>query len=149
MRAPWLPVAAAPRGLTLLELLVVLAILAVATAGASLALREPERSALQREAERLAALLDSGRAWSRSTGQPLQWVARPDGFQFVGRQPPDPVQRWLHPQVQVQWEPSAAVQALVLGPEPIVAAQSVTLGLGAHRLRVASDGLRPFGVTSP
>lgn len=142
------PVCAARRGFTLLELLVVLAILAMATAGVSLALREPERQALQRDAERLAALLESGRAWSRGSGQPLRWVAQPGGFEFLGRQPPQPPEAWLSPAVSVEW-PAASAQALVLGPEPILAAQSLTLRLGAHRLRLASDGLEPFAVRQP
>ncbi|MBP6357465.1 MAG: prepilin-type N-terminal cleavage/methylation domain-containing protein, partial [Burkholderiaceae bacterium] len=58
------PVGQAPRacqrrstGFTLLELLVVVAIIAIGTAGVSLALRDASASSLEREAQRLAALL--------------------------------------------------------------------------------------------
>jgi hypothetical protein len=38
---------------------------------------------------------------------------------------------------------------LVLGPEPILAAQALTLRLREQRLRLASDGLQPFAVRQP
>ena len=140
-----LPPASPVRGFTLLELLVVLAIMAIASAGVSMALRDPDRQALQRDGERLAALLESGRAWSRSSGQSLRWVAQPGGFQFLGRQPLQAPQRWLNEAVSIEWAP-ASPKELVLGPEPILAAQSLTLRLREQRLRLASDGLQPFAV---
>ena len=48
---------ALPQGFTLLELLVVVALIAVATAGVSLSLRDSAQSALQRDAERLADVI--------------------------------------------------------------------------------------------
>jgi general secretion pathway protein H len=137
------------RGFTLLELLVVLAIMAIATAGATLALRDPDRQALQREGERLAALLESGRAWSRSNGQALKWRAEPGGFRFVGRQAQEPAQPWLRPEVVVEWPRGNAQRELVLGPEPILAAQSLVLRLRNQRLNLATDGLQPFAVSAP
>ncbi|MBL8365900.1 MAG: type II secretion system protein, partial [Comamonas sp.] len=52
------------RGFTLLELLVVLAIVGLAMAGVALALRDNGGALLEREGERLAALLEAGRAQS-------------------------------------------------------------------------------------
>ena len=64
-------VAAAPRltarGFTLLELLVVVAIIAIASAGVSFAIRDSGATQLEREATRLAALLESGRGRKRSS----------------------------------------------------------------------------------
>jgi type II secretion system protein H len=47
------------KGFTLIEMLVVLAIIAIGTAGVSLSLRDSAQSALERDAQRLAALLES------------------------------------------------------------------------------------------
>ncbi|HRN65296.1 MAG TPA: prepilin-type N-terminal cleavage/methylation domain-containing protein, partial [Alicycliphilus sp.] len=65
--------AVAQGGFTLLELLVVIAIIALATAGVGLALRDSGATALQREGERLAALLESARAQSRASGAAVRW----------------------------------------------------------------------------
>ena len=76
--------AVAQGGFTLLELLVVIAIIALATAGVGLALRDSGAAALQREGERLAALLEAARAQSRASGAAVRWRADAQGFQFEG-----------------------------------------------------------------
>jgi type II secretion system protein H len=68
------------QGLTLLELLVVLAIIGFAMAGVSLALRDSSQTQLEREAQRLVAVLEAARAQSRTSGIALIWQATPDGF---------------------------------------------------------------------
>ena len=137
------------RGLTLLELLVVLSIAAMATALAALALRDQGEQALQREGERLIALLEGQRAWSRSSGQAVRWVPVEGGFVFQGRAPTRPPEPWLSQGVQVQWPPTSAERELVLGPEPILAAQSVVLKLREQELRLSTNGLAPFQVQRP
>ncbi|HMT17930.1 MAG TPA: prepilin-type N-terminal cleavage/methylation domain-containing protein, partial [Ottowia sp.] len=57
-----------PRGFTLIELMVVMAIVAIGAALASLALPDSDSRTLAREGERLAALLESARAQSRAAG---------------------------------------------------------------------------------
>lgn len=52
-----LPLSPTSRGFTLLELMVVISIMAIAAAGVSLSLRDSGQAQLEREAERLAALL--------------------------------------------------------------------------------------------
>ena len=139
------------RGLTLLELLMVLTVAAMATAAVSLSLRDPDQRALQREGERLAALLESGRAWSRSSGQVLRWTAGPEGFAFEGHTPKRAPEAWQTPGIEVQWTQVAQTQAqaLVLGPEPIIAPQAITLRLRQQQLTLSSDGLRAFEVRAP
>jgi general secretion pathway protein H len=133
------------RGFTLLELLVVVAIIAIATAGVSFALRDSQGAQLDREAQRLAALLESARAQSRSSGVPVRWYPVAGGFRFDGVPPGALPQNWLSASTQVR-----GAAALQLGPEPIIGPQQVVLESAAapgHRLRIATDGLRPFAVS--
>jgi len=62
--------------------MVVVAIIALGTAVASLALRDAGGSMLEREGERLAALLESARAQSRTAGVPVRWRPTASGFAF-------------------------------------------------------------------
>jgi general secretion pathway protein H len=133
-------------GFTLLELLVVVAIIAIATAGVSFALRDQQVTQLEREAQRLAALLESARAQSRSSGAPVRWHPTESGFAFEGVPPDMLPQRWLVETTQVR-----GTGMLLLGPEPIIGRQEVVLvstALPGRSLRIATDGLRPFAVTS-
>jgi general secretion pathway protein H len=134
------------RGFTLLELLVVVAIIAFATAGVSFALRDTESVQLEREAQRLSALLESARVQSRTTGLPVRWYAVQGGFRFDGLPPgAKPETGWLSASTQVQGSVT-----LVLGPDPIIGPQAVVLTSSTQpdrSLRVATDGLRPFAVS--
>jgi general secretion pathway protein H len=134
-------------GFTLLELLVVVAIIAIASAGVSFALRDSADTQLEREAQRLAALLESARAQSRTSGRPVQWRALPDGFRFDGLPADALPQQWLEQTTQVR-----GPGLLQLGPEPFIGRQEVVLGSSAlpgRSLRIATDGLRPFAVGAP
>ena len=135
-------------GFTLLELLVVISIIAIASAGVTFALRDSAQTALEREGERLAALLEAGRALSRTGGQTLVWRTTSSGFSFDGPNAANLPKTWLGPRVDVRWEASNPRQALVLGPEPIIAPQSVTLIRDGRALRIGSDGLHPFTILS-
>ncbi len=131
-------------GFTLLELLVVVAIIAMGTAGVSLAMRDNADSALEREAQRLAALLESARAQSRASGMPVVWRAGPEGFEFQGIAPGAIPNQWIGSDTVVR-----GTATLLLGPEPLIDPQSVELsseGRPDKSLRVATDGLRPFSV---
>ncbi len=136
----------AVRGLTLLELLVVLAIMGLATAGVSLALRDASAAQLEREAVRLAALLEAGRAASRASGVAVQWQPTAQGFRFSGVAPHSLPEGWLAPDTL-----AVSTQALTLGPEPVIGAQRVLLTSSARPARtltVGSDGLQPFAILS-
>jgi general secretion pathway protein H len=133
-------------GFTLLELLVVMAIIAIASAGVGFALRDNSQVQLTREADRLAAWLESARAQSRMTGLPVRWVATADGFTFdgfaVNAQGVVPPSSWLSADTVV-----AVGAVLSLGPDPIIGPQSVSLSLRSdpgRQLRLATDGVRPF-----
>lgn len=137
-----------PRGFTLIELLVVVALIAISSAVASLALRDPAELQLQREAQRLATLLEAARAESRASGLAVRWLpqgAQPgEDFRFEGL--PRTLQlptRWLSDPVAVQIDNATA---LSLGPEPLIPAQRLRLQLGDQRLVLGTDGLSAFDV---
>jgi general secretion pathway protein H len=137
-------------GFTLLELLVVVAIVAMVSAGVGLALRDSSQVQLDRDAERLAALLESARARSRVTGVPVYWRATASGFRFDGLSASELPGQWLDPDtVAAGAGGSAEGTSLLLGPEPIVGPQELIL-LSRSRpertVRLATDGVRPFAV---
>ena len=139
------------QGFTLLELLVVVAIMALATAGVSLAMRDNSQTSLEREAQRLAVLFESARAQSRASGVRVVWRATANGFQFDGVAPGTLPSRWLAEGTTVRGPSSVQ-----LGPEPIIGPQTIEIltsppagqsaDQASHSLQVVSDGLRPFVV---
>lgn len=132
------------RGFTLLELLVVVAIMAIATAGVGLAMRDASQSQLEREAERLAALLESARAQSRMTANTVRWRATATGFSFDGLADAAMPSNWLGTDVR-----AAETRVFILGPEPIIGPQRIrllTLSQPPRSLTIATDGVRPFAV---
>lgn len=134
-----------------MELLVVVAVVAIASAAVTLAVRSPDARQLEREATRLAVLLEAARAEARAAGLTVAWVpatqpAAAEDFRFVGL----PARlalptRWLEPGTQAQ---VVGARELALGPEPLIGAQRVALARGGERLVVATDGLAPFAVES-
>ncbi|MGH8832147.1 MAG: prepilin-type N-terminal cleavage/methylation domain-containing protein [Polaromonas sp.] len=133
-------------GFTLLELLVVISIIAIASAGVSFAIRDSAQTALEREGERLAALLETGRALSRTSGRALRWRDTPQGFRFEGADADKLPANWLSPHTAVQWDARVNPRVLTLGPEPIIEPQGVTLVQDGRMLRVGTDGLHPFAL---
>jgi general secretion pathway protein H len=160
------------RGLTLLELLVVLAIIGFAMAGVSLAMRDSSQTQLEREAQRLTAQLEAARAQSRTSGVALMWRTTAEGYEIVSAVANSGLttrqETWLSPSTQAHVNPNAsnvnatatATNWVVLGPEPIITPASITLTVttelgntvNANRapklqqLHIATDGLRPFQV---
>ena len=156
------------QGLTLLELLVVLAIIGLAMAGVSLSLRDSNQTQLEREAQRLVAVLEAARAQSRTSGIALIWQATPEGFVIRPALAPNLIatrnETWLTAGTQamvitasasssVLANNTASANLVVLGPEPILTPARITLrvaasnnGQAAPALAIGTDGLRPFQV---
>jgi len=136
-------------GFTLIELMVVVALIAIASAVASLALRDPAATRLEHEGARLVALLEAARSEARAAGLTASWEPHAaqegaEGFRFVGMPPSsDLPTQWLVPGVSAE---VLGARAVVLGPEPLIGAQRIVLRLEAQSLTLATDGLGPFTV---
>lgn len=138
-----------PAGFTLIELMVVVALIAIASAVASLALRDPASTRLEHEGARLVALLEAARSEARSAGLTASWEPHAEqegveGFRFIGLAPNTEMPtRWLTEGVSAEIPGARAIQ---LGPEPLIGAQRIVLKLDAQTLTLVTDGLGPFVV---
>ena len=127
--------------------MVVVLIIAVASAAVTLSLRDRSQSKLEEEGARLSALLETARTQSRIVGTEVRWQPlATGGFQFTGlpalaaRQLPS---RWLDADTTAS---IVGQPQLRLGPEPLLPAQRVVLHLGERELAVGTDGLSPFEI---
>ena len=138
------------RGFTLLELLVVIAVIALGTAGVALAMRDSGQTSLEREALRLSALLDAARSQSRASGVMVTWEAVQDDsalpvMRWRGLRSKEPLPtQWLDAQTRV-----IARAPLVLGPDPVIAPVRLRLQLGSDVREVVTDGVSAFKVEQP
>jgi general secretion pathway protein H len=145
----------APRGFTLIELMVVVALIAIASAVVSLSLRDPAATRLEQEAARLVAVLEAARTEARVSGLPVSWAPRASdatgtagtastGFAFTGLPSTNDLPtQWLTVGVSAEVRGASAI---VLGPEPMIGAQRIVLHLDEQRLTLETDGLGPFVV---
>lgn len=134
-------------GFTLLELLLVVAIVALVAAGVSFALPNADHTALAREADRMVALLDAARARSQARGIPVYFRTSDNGFHFDGLPVGSMPAKWMSAEVR-----AAEPTQLVLGPDPIIGPQQLRLvstQQGDLMLIVRTDGVQPFVVTPP
>ncbi len=139
------------RGFTLLELMVVVAMIAITVSIVSFAVPDPSSTRLEREAARLVAILESARMQARSGALTVLWVPQAKGdeadYQFIGL--PSvlmPPLHWLTPEVRAE---VVGARSIVLGPEPVIGAQSLVLRLEDRQLVIGTDGLGAFQVIQP
>jgi general secretion pathway protein H len=152
------------RGFTLIEVLVVVVIIAILVSLVAVQLSPDARQGLREEAARLAALLAYARDEAITTGAPLAWQRTDAGYRFLQRgsdrtwQPMDG-DASLRPRVLPTGVSLAAIETpatanggnptIVLSPTGIADPFRITLALGAHRVRVASDGVTAPSVEEP
>jgi general secretion pathway protein H len=136
------------RGFSLLELMVVVMLVALATGLTTLSLRDASQSKLEEEGARLSALLETARTQARIVGTEVRWepTTTEGGFHFLGlpaRAANELPTKWLDPDTRAEiiGEPQ-----LLLGPEPLLPPQRVVLRLGNHEIAVGTDGLSPFAI---
>ncbi len=115
-----------PQGFTLLELMVVLAIVALLTGVITIQLRPHAPHQLGRESERLAVWLEAARHLARAEGRVLQVRFSAQGAELIGLtdpRTPQPSLPWLYPgRTQVR-----SAQTVWLGPEAMLPAQRLEL----------------------
>ena len=140
----------AAAGFTLLELMVVVLIVAVASGMTVVSLRDRSQSKLEEEGARLSALLETARTQSRIVGTDVRWAPlTTGGFEFIGLPPKAARELPSH------WLDSDTTATIVgapqlrLGPEPLLPAQRVVLHLGEREIAVGTDGLSPFQIVDP
>jgi general secretion pathway protein H len=152
------------RGFTLVEVLVVVVIIALLVSLVAVQLWPDARQSLREEGARLALLLAHARDEAIATGAPLAWQRTEAGYRFLERGPERTWQptdrdaslraRALPTGVSVVAIETPATAnggnpTIVLSPTGIADPFRITLALGEHRVRVASDGVTAPAVEAP
>lgn len=141
-------------GFTLIEILVVVAIVGIILAVASVNFFPDERRTLETEAERIALLMELGRDTAAMQGITLAWAASPRGYGFSRQnEQGDWVQDGLDEALReralpegvrvaellVQHQPVPAGERLVFSPSGTGAPFEVSLVLAQYRMRVVGN----------
>jgi general secretion pathway protein H len=152
------------RGFTLVEVLVVVVIIALLVSLVAVRLTPDARQSLREEGMRLAALLAHAREEAITTGAPLAWQRTDTGYRFLQR---GPERTWQpmdgDPSLRARALPTGVSVAAIETPatanngNPTIVFSStgfadpfrITLALGEHRVRVASDGVTTPSVEEP
>ncbi|MGN8277889.1 type II secretion system minor pseudopilin GspH [Pseudomonas sp. SMN5] len=133
------------QGFTLIELMVVLVIIGIASAAVSLSIKPDPSKLLREDADRLAQLLQLAQAEARSDGRPITWRWDARGFAFTRRtehgvgldrfkeDPQLRPHRWQSPSIEIRIEPR---QRVVLNAEWLGEPLQIRLSDGQNSLTV-------------
>ncbi|MGU9858442.1 type II secretion system minor pseudopilin GspH [Pseudomonas sp. LF245] len=145
------------QGFTLIELMVVLVIIGIASAAISLTIKPDPLKLLRKDAERLSQLLQIAQAEARADGRPISLRADAKGFRF-NRRSDDGLgveafqgdaqlrpRLWESTPMQLTVEPR---QTLVLNAEWINPPLRVVLSDGQHSLGLQRDAAGLLRVVS-
>ncbi|EPL14485.1 type II secretion system minor pseudopilin GspH [Pseudomonas sp. CF161] len=136
------------QGFTLIELMVVLVIIGIASAAIGLSIKPDPLQSLRKDAERLSQLLQMAQAEARVDGRPITWRADAKGYGFSRRSADgqglehfegDPqlhARPWDSTPLQVRIEPR---QTLVLDAEWINPPLRLVLSDGQRSLGLQRD----------
>jgi general secretion pathway protein H len=136
----------------LIEMMVVLAIVAILAGVVTWSMRDSAAVQLKQEAERLALWLESARLQARVQGRAVTVQMLPNGVNLQGLSVDTPGTTygasslsWLHADTQ----PAGGETVLQLGPEPFLPPQQVQLGSArdpSARATVWTHGVGPWRV---
>lgn len=135
------------QGFTLLELMVVVTVIAIGTAGVGLALRDGAQGRVEIDAQRLAVVLELARAQALLKRRTVDVEVRNNGI-VVHDASQKEVKTWLDVDTLVK-STSSEPKLITISAEPFIAPDEVFLTSRANpeiAIRVASDGVGPFVV---
>lgn len=146
-------------GFTLLELLVVLVIVGIMLGAVALNAVPGDRQLVQREAQRIALLLQLARDEAIVRNRPIAFEADPDRYRFLIRQndswellTQDAILRereFKRGPIQLSMTPAAndaSALRIVFGREPVDKAFVLNLALGEQSTSIYADGIGHFRV---
>lgn len=133
------------RGFTLLEVMVVVCIIAVLSSIVVIAALPGEAALAEKEARRLAALLELASAEARASGQTIAWSPERDGYSFWRRSDEG---EWLRfpdasPYRQRSFGADTAIagERVMLSPYGLQAPLEVTISGGKAQILLRSGAL--------